>query len=124
MGFFRNMINSLQKGFILYFYFLKIFTNQDSKNKLQSLHVAIGSIKWMVVSQVCVHLLKLIVHLKWVHFISCKLYINKVNLKSKANKNNKAPTKVNKQNRKLTPIAKIKENHFNIFKTIKQKCFQ
>lgn len=96
MGFFRNMINSLQKGFILYFYFLKIFTNQDSKNKLQSLYVAIGSIKWMVVSQVSVHLLKLIVHLKWVHFISCKLYINKVNLKSKTNKNNKAPTKVNK----------------------------
>lgn len=96
MGFFRNMINSLQKGFILYFYFLKIFTNQDSKNKLQSLYVAISSIKWMVVSQVSVHLLKLIVHLKWVHFISCKLYINKVNLKSKTNKNNKAPTKVNK----------------------------
>lgn len=60
MGFFRNMINSLQKGFIPYFYFLKLFTNQDSKNKLQSVYVAIGSIKWVVVSQVCIRLLKLI----------------------------------------------------------------
>lgn len=60
MGFFRNMINTLKKGFILYFNFLKIFTNQDSKNKLQSLYGAIGSAKWVVVSQVCIHLLKLI----------------------------------------------------------------
>ena len=47
----------------------------------------------------------LIIHLKQVHFIGCKLYGNEVNFKSF----------FKKSKTKLTPITQIKENHFYIF---------